>query len=141
MRASARELLYSTIFTPLVWCDRRIRTRDLPLRKQMRYILGYRGRKAEGTAPSGPPELAIVANRSSHQHYYSVAPSPAAPAGCRPLYLLLSFTWAPNRCCILHFRAYQRYFVLTTPIAQMVAHLLSEQGGRVSNPGSTIPKV
>ena len=44
----------------------------------------------------------------------SVAPPPAGPAGCRPLYLLhllnLSFTiWAPNRCCILQFRAYQRF--------------------------------
>ena len=44
----------------------------------------------------------------------SVAPPPAGPVGCCPLYLLhllnLSFTiWAPNRCCILQFRAYQRF--------------------------------
>ena len=52
----------------------------------------------------------------------SVAPSPAGPAGCRPLYLLyllkLSFTiWAPNGCCILQFRAYQSFVcnLLSTP--------------------------
>ena len=44
----------------------------------------------------------------------SVAPPPAGPAGCRPLYLLhllnLSLTiWAPNGGCILQFRAYQRW--------------------------------
>ena len=44
----------------------------------------------------------------------SVAPPPAGPAGCRPLYLLhllnLSFTiWAPNKCCILQFREYQSF--------------------------------
>ena len=44
----------------------------------------------------------------------SVAPPPAAPAGCRPLYLLhlldLSFTIrAPNGGCILQFRAYQNF--------------------------------
>ena len=38
----------------------------------------------------------------------SVVPSPAGPAGCRPLYplhlLCLSFTiWAPKRCCIPQF--------------------------------------
>ena len=44
----------------------------------------------------------------------SVAPPPAGPAGCRPLYLLhllnLSFTIrAPNGGCILQFRAYQSF--------------------------------
>ena len=52
----------------------------------------------------------------------SVAPPPAGPAGCHPLYLLrllnLSFTiWAPNGCCILQFRAYQSFVcnLLSTP--------------------------
>ena len=52
----------------------------------------------------------------------SVAPPPACPAGCRPLYLLhlliLSFTIrAPNGCCILQFRAYQSFVcnLLSTP--------------------------
>ena len=44
----------------------------------------------------------------------SVAPPPAGPAGCLPLYLLhllnlSSPIWAPNRCCILQFRAYQSF--------------------------------
>ena len=44
-----------------------------------------------------------------------IAPPPAGPVGCRPLYLLrgllnLSFTiWAPNGYCILQFRSYQRF--------------------------------
>ena len=52
----------------------------------------------------------------------SVAPPPAGPVGCRPLYLLhllnLRFTIrAPNRCCILQFRAYQSFVcnLLSTP--------------------------
>ena len=52
----------------------------------------------------------------------SVAPPPADPAGCRPLYFLhllnLSFTiWTPNRCCILQLRAYQSFVcnILSTP--------------------------
>ena len=52
----------------------------------------------------------------------SVAPPPAGPAGCRPLYLLhllnLSFTVrAPNGGCILQFRAYQSFVcnLLSTP--------------------------
>ena len=52
----------------------------------------------------------------------SVAPPPAGPAGCRPLYLLhllnLSFTIrAPNGCCIFQFRAYQNFVcnLLSTP--------------------------
>ena len=54
-----------------------------------------------------------------------VAPPPAGPAGCRPLYFLrgllnLSFTiWAPNGCCILQFRAYQS-FVYTTSLVLLV---------------------
>ena len=45
----------------------------------------------------------------------SVAPPPAGPVGCCPLYLLhllnLSFTiWAPNRCWILQFRVYQSLY-------------------------------
>ena len=51
-----------------------------------------------------------------------VAPPPAGPAGCRPLYLLhllnLSFTIrAPNGGCILHFRVYQSFAcnLLSTP--------------------------
>ena len=44
----------------------------------------------------------------------SIAPPPAVPAGCLPLYLLhllnLSFTKrAPNGGCILQFRAYQSF--------------------------------
>ena len=44
----------------------------------------------------------------------SVVPPTADPAGCCPLYLLhllhLSLTiWAPNRCCILQFRAYPSF--------------------------------
>ena len=52
----------------------------------------------------------------------SVAPPPAGPAGCRPLYLHhllnLSFTIrVPNGCCILQFRAYQSFVcnLLSTP--------------------------
>ena len=52
----------------------------------------------------------------------SVAPPPAGPAGCLPLYLLhllnLSFTIrAPNGGCILQFRAYQSFVcnLLSTP--------------------------
>ena len=52
----------------------------------------------------------------------SVAPPPAGPVGCRPLYLLhllnLSFTiWAPNRCWILQLRVYQSFVcnLLCTP--------------------------
>ena len=52
----------------------------------------------------------------------SVAPPPAGPAGCRPLYLIhllnLSFTTrAPNEGCILQFRAYQSFVcnLLSTP--------------------------
>ena len=56
----------------------------------------------------------------------SVAPPPAGPGGCHPLYLLhllnVSFTiWALlpplNRCCILQFRAYQSLVcsLLSTP--------------------------
>ena len=45
----------------------------------------------------------------------SVAPPPAGPAGCRPLYLLhllnLSFTIrAPNGGCILQLRVYQSLY-------------------------------
>ena len=52
----------------------------------------------------------------------SVAPPPASPAGCRPLYLLdllyLSFIiWTPSRCCILQFRANKSFAcnLLSTP--------------------------
>ena len=52
----------------------------------------------------------------------SVAPPPAGPEGCRPLYLLhllnLSFTVrAPNEGCIPQFRAYQSFVcnLLSTP--------------------------
>ena len=55
-------------------------------------------------------------------HTTSVAPPPAGPAGCRPLYLLhlldLSFTIrAPNGGCILQLRAYQSFVcnLLSTP--------------------------
>ena len=42
MQASARELLVP-FFTPLIWCCRRIRTHDLPLRKRTLYQLSCRG--------------------------------------------------------------------------------------------------
>ena len=56
----------------------------------------------------------------------SVAPPPAGPAGCCPLYLLhlsnLSFTiWAPNSCCILQFRAYWVKVVYATALVLLGA--------------------